>query len=176
MTTPQYAIAIATCVLLVVAVFTDVRGSKIPNALTVPFAVLGLLLNLWAQGPYGILVSLGGLVLGLALFFVSALLGRILGAGDCKLFAAVGALLGPQLLIWGILYTALAGGVFALLIALWRGVLGRSVKAVGQAVYFRLTMKMPMDITTADAKMRLPYAVAICAGCLFVLWQQYGVG
>lgn len=176
MSTPQYTIALATCVLLVIAVFTDVRGSKIPNALTLPFAILGLLLNVWAYGAFGVLVSLGGLVLGLALFFLSALLGRILGAGDCKLFAAIGALLGAKLLIWVILYTAVAGGVFALLIALWRGVLGRSCKAVWQAVYFRLTMKMPMDITTADAKMRLPYAVAICAGCLFVLWQQYGVG
>jgi len=111
-------------------------------------------------------------VLGLSLFFVSALLGRILGAGDCKLLAAVGALLGPQLLLWVMLYTALAGGVFAIVVALWRGVLGRSAKAVWQAVYFRLAMKMPMDITTADARMRLPYAIAICAGGLIALWRH----
>lgn len=172
MTPLHYTLAIATCAVLIVAVFTDVRESKIPNAVTVSAALLGIILNVIDKGWMGVVFSLGGLLLGLSLFFVSALLGRILGAGDCKLLAAVGALLGPKLLLWVLLYTALAGGVFALLVALWRGVLGRSVKAVWQAVYFRFALKMPMDITTADSRMRLPYAIAICAGGLLTLWRH----
>ena len=174
MTPLSYAIAMATCAVLIISVFTDVRHGKILNAVTLPAAVLGIVLNTLDKGWPGILFSLAGVGVGLALFFVSALLGRILGAGDCKLFAAVGAFLGPGLLLWVILYSATAGGVLALLVALWRGVLRQCVTNVWRSLYLRFAMRMPMDITTASHRVRLPYAIAICAGGLLVLWQ-YGV-
>ena len=43
------------------------------------------------------------------------------GAGDVKLMAAVGALLGPDGILWAFLYTTIAGGAIALVIAAWRG-------------------------------------------------------
>jgi prepilin peptidase CpaA len=175
MTALSSSIAIATCAVLVISVFTDVREGKIFNVVTLPFAILGIVLNTWDKGWMGILFSLGGIVAGLAMFLLSAFLGRILGAGDCKLLAAVGAFLGAKLLLWVILYAAVAGGVFALLVALWRGVLKQSVTAVWRTVYLRFFMKMPMDITTAHAQTRLPYAIAICAGGFLVLWQ-FGLG
>lgn len=174
MTPVQLALVIATCAVLIISVFTDVRDGKIYNAITVPFAVLGLILNIVDKGLAGVVFSLSGLAIGLALFFASAFLGRILGAGDCKLFAAVGALQGPQFLLWAILFSLAIGGVFAILVALWRGVLKRSLQRVWQAVYFKLYMKMPMDITQSESKLRLPYAVAILAGCLFTIYWQQG--
>ena len=174
MTPVQLALVIATCAVLIISVFTDVREGRIYNAVTVPFAALGLLLNILDKGLAGVVFSLGGLALGLALFFVSAFLGRILGAGDCKLFAAVGALQGPQFLLWAILFSLVIGGVFGILVAVWRGVLKRSLHRVWQAVYFKIYMKMPMDITQSESKLRLPYAVAILAGCLFTIYWQQG--
>lgn len=174
MTPVQLALVIATCAVLIISVFTDVREGRIYNAVTVPFAALGLLLNILDKGLAGVVFSLGGLALGLALFFASAFLGRILGADDCKLFAAVGALQGPQFLLWAILFSFVIGGVFAILVALWRGVLKRSLQRVWQAVYFKIYMKMPMDITYSESKLRLPYAVAILAGCLFTIYWQQG--
>ena len=167
-------ILVATCVLLIIAVFTDVREAKIHNVLTVPFAVLGLALNISAKGWSGIVFSLGGLLLGLALFFVSALVGRILGAGDCKLFAAVGALQGPEFLLWAIAFSLILGGVFGLLVALWRGVLRHSLQRVWQVVYMKIYLKMPMDISQSSSNLRLPYAVAILAGTLFTIWWRQG--
>lgn len=170
MITLHHTTLIATCLLLVVAVFTDVRDGRIYNAVTLPFALLGMILNLLDDGLTGLLLSLAGVAMGLALFFVSGLLGRLLGAGDCKLFAAVGALLGPHLLLWAILYSLIAGGIFGIMMALWRGVLKQALQRVWQAVYFRVYMKTPMDITGSPSKMRLPYAIAICAGTLFTIW------
>lgn len=175
MTSLSYSIAIATCAVLVISVFTDVRRGRIYNAVTLPFAILGIILNALDKGAPGILFSLGGIAVGLGLFFLSAVLGRILGAGDCKLLAAVGAFLGAKLLLWVILYAAVAGGLLALLVALWRGVLNESVTAVWRTVYMRFFMKLPMDITTAHEKTRLPYAIAICVGGFLVLWQ-FGLG
>lgn len=180
MITLHHTTLIATCLLLVVAVFTDVRDGKIYNAVTLPFALVGVILNMVAGvasggalgGVSGLLFSLAGVGVGLALFFVSGLLGRILGAGDCKLFAAVGALLGPQLLVWAILYSLIAGGLFGIAMALWRGVLQQALVRVWQALYFRICMKTPMDITDSPSKLRLPYAVAICAGTLFTIWSR----
>jgi prepilin peptidase CpaA len=106
----------------------------------------------------------------LALFFISAFLGRILGAGDCKLFAAVGALQGWHPLIWIILYSLLAGGVLGIIVALWRGVLRRSLTQVWRSAYARAFLNTPMDITQSEVKTRLPYALAICAGTLIFIW------
>ncbi len=170
----RIAVLVATCVVLVISVFTDVRDGKIYNAVTASFALLGLILNTISNGWTGALLSLAGCALGLALFFASGLVGRILGAGDCKLFAAVGALQGPQFLIWAILFSLIGGGVFGLLVALWRGVLRHSLRRVWEALYFKIFLKMPMDISQSHAKLRLPYAVAILAGCLFTLWYRQG--
>lgn len=171
MTSLSYSIPIATCLVLLISVFTDVRQGKIYNAVTVPFATLGIVLNTLDGGWAGMLFSLGGIAVGLGMFFLSAFLGRILGAGDCKLLAAVGAFLGAKLLVWVILYGAVAGGLIALAVALWRGVLRESVSAVWRNAYMRFFLKLPMDITTAHEKTRLPYAIAICVGGLMVVWQ-----
>jgi len=86
----------------------------------------------------------------------------------------VGALQGPQFLLWAILFSLAVGGVFAILVALWRGVLRHSLRRVWEAVYFKVYLKMPMDISTSSSKLRLPYAVAILAGSLFTIWYQQG--
>lgn len=172
--TLDYVIIAATVVLLLISVYTDVRYRKIYNAVTVPFAVLGLALNIGARGWGGILFSLGGIAIGLALFFLSALLGRILGAGDCKLFAAVGAFVGPQMLIWCVLYGLVAGGVIALIVALAKGILRPALTRVWRSVYMRAYQSVPMDIGAASTPVRLPYAVAICVGTLFAIWQYHG--
>lgn len=171
LTPVDLAITGATSLLLLICVATDLRQHRIYNAVTVPFAALGLGLNIYAQGAMGIAFSLGGLLLGLAVFFLSALLGRVLGAGDCKLLAAVGALQGPQLLLWCILYSLLAGGLFAAVIALRRGILASSFGRVWRSLYMRVFMRLPMDITESPEQTRLPYAVAIGVGTLVAVWQ-----
>jgi prepilin peptidase CpaA len=168
----DWALALATCVILIISVFTDVRYGRIYNTVTVPFAALGIVIHTVDGGLAGLGQSLGGLGLGLALFFISALVGRILGAGDCKLLAAVGALQGPQFILWAILYTLLAGGALALVVALWRGILGPSLDRVWRAAYMRIAMKVPMDIEQSDQRARLPYAIAISAGVLYMLYQS----
>jgi hypothetical protein len=59
-------------------------------------------------------------------------------------------------------------------VALWRGVLRHSLQRVWQAVYFKICLKMPMDMTQSSSKLRLPYAIAILTGTLFTVWWQQG--
>jgi prepilin peptidase CpaA len=82
-----------------VAAITDARTGRIPNWLTGSATVLGIALYATLGGVRSAGVSLLGVLLGVA---VPAILyrgsqGRAIGGGDVKLFAALGALLGPTL-------------------------------------------------------------------------------
>ena len=76
---------------------TDVRSGRIPNALTLPAAAAGVALHAALGGMSRALVSVVGLlVTGLVPWFLHrATRGRAIGGGDVKLFAALGAIMGP---------------------------------------------------------------------------------
>ena len=79
-----------SALLVAVALYTDITQGKIYNWLTAPALGVGLLLNGVFYGTAGLLSSLGGIGIGLALFLLSAVLGRILGGGDVKVLTALG--------------------------------------------------------------------------------------
>ena len=79
---------------LVAAAAVDVRCGKIPNLITFPAILLFLGFHLLAGGATGFLGSLAGLAAGLTAMLAPYCMGRLLGAGDVKLMAAVGAALG----------------------------------------------------------------------------------
>lgn len=77
---------------------TDLRTKKIPNALTFPAAVLAIALQTVEAGPAGALSSIEGWILGIAIMLATKILGYSVGGGDVKLFAAIGAFLGPSMI------------------------------------------------------------------------------
>ena len=170
MDTTQIVAASILTGLLAGATYTDIRYSKILNAVTVPAAILGIVVNGVGHGVAGLVGSLEGIALGLALLPVCGLLGRILGGGDIKLLAAVGALEGPYVLLWACGYTAIAGGILAVLVALWRRSLRAGIERMGHALWARFAANTTLDIQTADAKARLPYAIAISLGSLVAVY------
>jgi prepilin peptidase CpaA len=102
------------------AAWSDFRTRQIPNEITVPGAVLGFALYVWHSGVQGAWTSLEGALLGLGIFIVFFLVGGM-GAGDVKLFAAVGSLVGPQALLLVFVFTGVLGGIVAGAVAIWRG-------------------------------------------------------
>ena len=112
------AMMLGLIVLVSLAAWSDFRTRRIPNSITVTGAAAGLLLQAFYHGVSGALQSLAGAGLGLAIFLVFYVAGGM-GAGDVKLFAAVGAFAGPQAVVVVFVCTALLGGVAALALALW---------------------------------------------------------
>ncbi len=163
----------ATVALMSAAVYTDVRWGKILNALTAPFALLGIVLNTVGGGWEGLVGSILGIALGVGLWFACNIIGRILGAGDSKLLAAMGALQGPVLLLYAIAATALAGGVLAIVVALWRGYLRKSIVNLVTSLYARISQRVPIDIESAAPQARLPYAIPIFIGGLAALYYVH---
>jgi prepilin peptidase CpaA len=98
---------------LVTAMYTDLRSSRIPNWLTYSAMGVALVAHAWLAGLPGALFSLSGLGAGLGLFLILYVTGGI-GAGDVKLMAAVGAMLGPSGALLSALLAIAVGGVYAL--------------------------------------------------------------
>lgn len=134
--------------LLIVATVLDFRRFAIPKKLTVTCLALGVLLNLsrglwlglqdkevwklssaFGTGPVlgtldGVLFSLAGFVVAFGLFFGLWFL-KVCGGGDVKLFAAVGAWVGPwyfvMLLIGSVVMHVLVATVFMAYVMLTQG-------------------------------------------------------
>jgi len=117
----------AATVASLVAAVTDRRTGLIPNWLTLPTTIVGIALNAAFGGLSGGCVSLVGLLAGavvpMILFAVSR--GRAIGGGDVKLFAGLGALLGPSLSIEIEFGAFVLIAVFAMFRITLRGVLSR---------------------------------------------------
>ena len=159
-------LGIITVAITAVAIYTDVRWGKIFNALTVPVVLAGLVLNFVWGGTAGLARSAEGIGLGLALFLVSALFGRLLGGGDVKLLMAMGALQGPHFLMWTLFYMALAGAALAIGVAVYHGVLGQRLRFLVASCYLRMAQGVPMEMNEAAGGPRLPYAIAIGVGSM----------
>jgi prepilin peptidase CpaA len=101
-----------------VAAAIDVRTRRVPNTLTATLALAGVTLAAGGLGPHGLLAALLGGLTGLALMLPGHVFGAT-GAGDVKLLAAAGTLLGAGATVRAFLFTAIAGGVLALAVA-WR--------------------------------------------------------
>src|SRR3954466_2040420 len=81
-------------ILVLVAAGYDIRYRRIPNWLVLAGIVTGFAWNVFSSGWSGLGHAAAGFGLGLALYFPLYLL-RARGAGDVKLLAAVGAIVGP---------------------------------------------------------------------------------
>ncbi len=101
------------------AVVEDLLHRKISNPISASGVLAGLALGLAGHGWRGLGISLAGALLGLAAFLLFYALGGM-GAGDLKLMAAFGALLGPAGILLAALLAAAAGAVLAAGAALWK--------------------------------------------------------
>ena len=144
-----------------VATVVDIRTRRIPNDLTATMAGVGV--GLSASGISGVPLwaSMLGFVVGLALMMPGHLLGAT-GAGDVKLMAAIGAILGPATVVNAFLFTAVAGGVLAVAVAVRRRRLAATIAGTGRLVSGPAGMKQ--EIRSATTASRFAYGPAIAVG------------
>jgi prepilin peptidase CpaA len=154
--------------LLAAAVYTELRENRIPNWLTIPGMMMGVLLG-YAQGQPVFARSIIGLVLGFLFLYVFYAMGGV-GGGDVKLMGAAGALLGSPLTISAVLWTALVGLVMGLLMVIWqRNFWARLGWNLRSMAFWRNTAATEAPEKTSIA---IPYGIAIAVGCLLALFVQ----
>ena len=163
---------LALAAVVIAAAVSDLKRGRIPNWITVPGATLGLALQSYHGGLQGAIFSLAGAAMGLGIFMVLYLAGGM-GAGDVKLFGAVGALVGPQALVWVFIFTGLLGGVAALALAMARGRLRQTLVQTGHLMlsFGKLRWEEARQASSlhAPGALRLPYGAVIAGGALLFL-------
>lgn len=167
--------------LLGTAVWHDIRSRRIPNAIVFAGALAGLALHLLLPAGAGLFAapmgglgwasSLGGLALGLLVLMPMYAL-RLMGAGDVKLLAMVGAFVGAGAILPITVAIFAAGGVLALLFALGQGSLRPLLRNAWQMMIYSGWSALSGRLAVAPpvaASGRLPYAVAIAAGTMLCM-------
>lgn len=164
--------------ILIIAVVTDILFHKIPNWLTFPTMIIGIGYHTYMNGYQGLLFSISGLFLGIALF-IPFYLAAGMGAGDVKLLGSVGSILGVKGVFIAFLGTGIIGGVYALILLTIHGYLRETMKRYW-AIFttFVITRKfMYIPPEGPEKRPALIYGVAIAIGTLLsVLMKQNFLG
>lgn len=153
----------ATLLTLGTGAIIDIMTRRIPNLVSLGGAALGLLLAATGLTHVTVLQSLSGFLLGMLLMLPGHLLGAT-GAGDVKLLGAAGAILGVGLVPLAFVYTAIAGGVLALVVAAARGRVGGTLCAAALVVARPHAGRAAVEAPHADN--RFAYGPAIAIGCV----------
>ncbi len=155
--------------LAVVIIYHDVRYRRIPNPFVLATLISGLTLNLAMGGWRGALSSLGGCVLAFFLMFILHVFGAM-GAGDVKLFAAIGSVIGVQLVLPTFIVVVLTGGLLALVSILRSGVFATTMHRVLQILVGLLPgWQMPKFSVPTDRRLTVPYGAAITIGAIIAI-------
>jgi prepilin peptidase CpaA len=163
------SIPILAAVVAVIAGIIDVRSRRIPNRLTYSAMIAGLALESIVYGWHGLLLGLQGALLFGGVFLVFHLL-RTMGAGDVKLAAALGCILGLAN-SWQVLFTtAMAGGVLAVLMMVFTGRILHTLRSTLAVAGFHVVHGLrthPVVNLDNPAAVRMPYGLAFTAGTLY---------
>lgn len=163
-----------TALVFCFALVFDLRCHRIPNKLCLIALLSGIILQASVNQWQGLTLAFSGAGLALLLLLPTFYF-RILGGGDVKLMIGVGALIGPQLLLWSLAYGIMLGGFTSLLLAT-RQVGWSGVKATMIRYYhcFLLRQYFKPDHHEA-AGLRVPYAPALALGWLWACYLNHDV-
>ena len=151
-----------------VAAFVDFRTQKIPNWLTVTGLFAGITLHALMGGWAGANLALEGASLGLALVLPLVLL-RALGAGDWKVMGAVGAFVGPVLLLFVLFGSFCVAGLMAMVRMTWSGRVKETFRNVIVLVrgFISFGLRRNAQVSLDNPQlMKLPFGVAVAVSTM----------
>jgi prepilin peptidase CpaA len=172
-TLPPPAIAALLLALVIGAAAYDIPYRRIPNWITAAGVLVGLASNAFLYGWAGVQTSLAGLAVGFGAYFILYAM-RAIGAGDVKLMAAIGAMVGWQDWVGIFIATAILGGFASVALMAKRGRVKQTLWNVGfvlaemksgRAAYLS---NEELDVRSGKA-VGLPHAAVIAAGTLVFL-------
>jgi prepilin peptidase CpaA len=141
----------------------DFRERRIPNWLTVTGVLLGFGVHIYQNGRIGAAMAGEGLLLALIILFPLVLL-RAMGAGDWKLMGAIGAILGPVLMLFVLVGAIFLSGLMAMAMMTKAGRVKETFKNVYVLVqgFLSFGLRANPEISLDNPHlMKLPFGVAV---------------
>jgi prepilin peptidase CpaA len=158
------------CAVLIVAAYIDGKELRVPNWITFPMVLTGLIYNSWIDGWSGLGLGLVGMVVGLATLLPLYAVGGM-GAGDVKLMAGIGAWLGATVTWHAFIATVVVGAVMAVVMVLARRAWDKHYGNFLMILTEFMIVKDPRALSAIAAERKprmllLPYGIPICIGSI----------
>ena len=163
---------VALAVMLVSIVLNDIRTHRISNISVLMVLALGLGSQVALNETMGIAYWLSGMAVGFAIF-IPFYIGGGMGAGDVKLMAAVGSVLGTGGAAAAAAVALVAGLPLALIIVMHRSISEkRAMQFTANAQHGAHQTQgwSTKSFTREGSKQRIPFAAAIAVGAIGSLW------
>ncbi|WP_437194037.1 A24 family peptidase [Planctomicrobium sp. SH527] len=158
------------CLILIIAAYIDGKELRVPNWITFPMVLSGLVYSTWVGGWEGLGAGLLGMVVGLLTLLPLYAVGGM-GAGDVKLMAGIGAWLGATHTWHAFIATVIVGAIMAICMVLYRKAWDKHYGNFLIIFNEMLSIKDPRKLSeiAAERKPRmllLPYGIPICIGSI----------
>ena len=156
--------------ILILAAWIDGKELKVPNWITFPMVISGLIYSTcvggWAGLGGGLLGMSAGLLCLLPLYAVGGM-----GAGDVKLMAGIGAWLGWKITVTAFCASTIVGALMAVIMVLWRRSARKHYENFLMILieWAQVTNPFKLAETAAERKpqmLLLPYGIPICIGTI----------
>lgn len=161
----------AIAVLLIIAFITDLKAQIIPNRLTMSFFAAAFIYHVALSGMDGAATAAAGAAAG----FVPLLLlhlARGIGAGDVKLFGALGAWVGVWIILQVLLYAILYAGAIGVCLVIVNRAFGRKVTAGVTAILVPAAgWRMRQWLQWAESGNKFPFMLAVAPAAVTV-WSM----
>jgi prepilin peptidase CpaA len=157
-----------------IAALWDLKSRKIPNLITYPMMLAGLVFHGLNNGFFGLGFSSAGLLVGTSVFLIPYILGGM-GAGDAKLMGGAGAILGTTGVIIAAVISVLIGFVYAIVLLLVHHDYGRSFlkrSGITLKTFFFTRRWVPIPPGEDEIQPILSYALPIAIGTLFYIYLK----
>lgn len=164
-------------VITAIAVVTDIRSHKIPNILCLIGITGGLFYHFQVNSFAGLFADGFGGMISAGLILLPLYIMGGMAAGDVKLMAAVGCILGWPLSIEAALYSLISGSCLGIAYYIFKGGFKEIAFRYSTALkYLVFTGKIFLPEAPAESvsRSRFPYAAAIFSGS--VIAYSYGLG
>jgi prepilin peptidase CpaA len=159
---------------MTIAAVNDFRTGKIPNLLTFPMILFGIIYHSVMSGWNGLGFSFGGLIVGLCIFLVPYGMGAM-GAGDAKLLGAAGAFLGPKGTIIVAVICVLLGLIYAMTLLVVHRTYARSfLQRCGITIktLFLTRQFIPIPPEEHEKQPLLRFALPIALGTIIYIYLK----
>jgi prepilin peptidase CpaA len=156
--------------ILILAAWIDGRELRVPNWITFPMILSGLIYSTAVGGFGGLGAGLVGMCVGLLTLLPLYAVGGM-GAGDVKLMAGIGAWLGWEITLTAFCVSAVVGAIMAVVMVLWKNSMKHHYSNFLLILSEWMVIKNPAELSRIAAErkprmMLLPYGIPICVGTI----------